>query len=423
MEQITLKTKIGSFKGLSNENTNSFLGIKYADSKRFERAILKTDYTESEIYDATKYGPCCPQIRTYIPEDPNSMYYREFRENLEFTYSEDCLSLNIFMPKDALNSSGEKIDRSSKKYPVLIYIHGGSFTRGSSAERPFDGNHLASKGLIVVTLNYRLNIFGTYMGKNLMLYDMKTAIEWVYKNISDFGGDSQNITLSAQSAGAMSSQQLIFDEDVKKYVRRAIMLSGGAMLKGIFAPKSKFWAKSFYKSVEKDLKNRGLDALQCTSQQLFESFHQICKKRPINAAILSVFPTFDGEIVKKSNVKNAFKNSQMDCFFSVTKDDLQPRSYLEKSAKKYSEKSKKTGNKVYLCYFNRGLPPEGKAFHSSDLWYFFGNLNQHTWRKFEDRDYEISNEIMSRTVSFCKDGNINPEGFAEIKAYEFYELK
>ncbi|MDD7416618.1 MAG: carboxylesterase family protein [Treponemataceae bacterium] len=421
MEQITLKTKIGSFKGLSNEKSYSFLGIKYADSKRFERATLKTDYSENEIYDATKYGPCCPQMRTYIPEDPNSMYYREFRENLEFTYSEDCLFLNIFMPKDKKDEI--EINCSSKKYPVLIYIHGGSFTRGSSAERPFDGSNLSSRGIIVVTINYRLNIFGTYMGKNLMLYDMKTAIEWVYKNISEFGGDSQNITLSAQSAGAMSCQQLIFDADVKKYVRRAIMLSGGAMLKGIFAPKSKFWAKSFYKSVEKDLRKRGLDALQSTSQQLFESFHQVCKKRPINAAILSVFPTFDGEIVKKSNIKNAFKNAQMDCFFSVTKDDLQPRFYLEKSAKKYSKKSKKIGNKVYLNYFNRGLPPEGKAFHSSDLWYFFGNLMMHTWRKFEERDYEISNEIMTRVVLFCNDGNINPEGFFEMKPYEFYELK
>ena len=76
MEQITLKTKIGSFKGLSNEKSYSFLGIKYADSKRFERATLKTDYSENKIYDATKYGPCCPQMRTYIPEDPNSMYYK-----------------------------------------------------------------------------------------------------------------------------------------------------------------------------------------------------------------------------------------------------------------------------------------------------------------------------------------------------------
>ena len=403
METITLKNNLSSFIGLSREKTNSFLGIKYADSKRFEKPILKTSY--ESIYDATKYGPCCPQMRTYIPEDENSMYFREFRENLEFTYDEDCLSLNIFSPKDATFSA---------PYPVLIYIHGGSFTRGSSSERPFDGSNLAKKGLIVVTINYRLNIFGTFQGKNLMLYDMKCAIEWVYKNISEFGGDSQNITLAGQSAGAMSSQLLILNDEIKKMVRRSILISGGGCLKGIFGPKNKIFAKSFYKDIEKYLKKQGLDALKCTPNQLFDSFHYVCKKRPLNAAIMAVFPVFDNEIVKKLVVYSVLKKNkekkQIDCLLSTTKDDLNPRSYLEKSAKNYASKLNKFSKaKVYLVKMNHGLPPENKAFHSSDLWYFFGNLDQHTWRKFSDKDFEISEQIMSRVVSFCSTGKLDFE--------------
>ncbi|MCR4790941.1 MAG: carboxylesterase family protein, partial [Treponemataceae bacterium] len=388
---VELKNKLSIFTGISTEKTNNFLGIKYADAKRFEKAVLKSNYDEKT--DATKYGDCCPQMRTFIPENPDSMYYKEFRENLNFTYSEDCLSLNIFAPKNA------------DKLPVLIYVHGGSYTRGSSAERPFDGSNLASKGLIVVTINYRLNIFGSYMGKNLDLYDMKCAIEWVYKNISEFGGNPENITLSGQSAGAMSVQQLILNDEVKKYIKRSIMISGGGLLKGIYAPKPAVFARSFYKSVEKCLKKKGLNALNCSEKDLFETYLKVSKKRPINHVLFAVFPAFDNDIVSRKTLKSAFKKNQLDCLMSVTKDDLSPRSYLLKGIKKYADKVK---NKTYLFNFNRDLPGDDNgAFHSSDLWYFFGNLDQHTWRKFDEHDKEISEEIMNRTYAFCLTGNPN----------------
>lgn len=404
--------------------TEKFLGIRYARANRFEKPII-VDYTENffdEIFDGKKqdfsrYGACCPQNRTFYPENENSMYFREFRENLEFTYDEDCLFLNIFRPV-LITTYDEFSTDASKKLPVLIYIHGGSFTRGSASERPFDGSNLSSRGIIVVTINYRLNIFGTYMGKNLMLYDMKAAIKWVYKYISYFGGNSENITLAGQSAGAMSVQALLLNEDISKIVKKSIMISGGGLLHGIYAPKNRIFAVSFYKSVEKDLKKRGLYALTATSQQLFESFHSVCKKRPVNATLMAVFPTFDECIVNKKNfsMKKAsliLKENGIKTIFSVTKDDLSPRSYLAKNAKKLSSLCNKIG--IESCYveFNHYIPSDGAekenivdlrkgAWHSSDLWYFFGNLNQHTWRTFTAEDYEISEKMMCKVINFCK---------------------
>lgn len=144
MKTIEIDTKCGRIKGVEKENTTEWLGIKYATAKRWEypQTVKKWD----GVFDATYFKECAIQHRAFLDDAKvNAFYHNEFRKGLEFTYSEDCLFLNIYAPKNA------------KDCPVFIYIHGGSFTGGSSNEAHINGTNFAKNGVIFVSLNYRLN--------------------------------------------------------------------------------------------------------------------------------------------------------------------------------------------------------------------------------------------------------------------------
>ena len=189
--------------------TAAYKGIRYATAGRWEYPKQVTSW--EGIYDATRYGHCSYQPRAFYNEEEvpeKQFYYVEFRKGETYTYSEDCLFLNVFTPADA--QPGDNL-------PVLVYIHGGGFTGGCGHEKHFDGPEWPTRGVIGVTLNYRLGPMGFvtlpelkeeagYTG-NYGLFDQMTAICWVKSNISAFGGNPENITIMGQSAGAMSVQQ------------------------------------------------------------------------------------------------------------------------------------------------------------------------------------------------------------------------
>ena len=302
-----------------------------------------------------------------------------------------------------------------------MYIHGGAFVICSSDERPFDGTEIAKEGVICVTANYRLNVFGYNAdegAQNLAFYDMICAIEWVKKYISVFGGDPERITLMGQSAGAISLQNLVLLPKVKEMVRGAIMLSGGGSVRGIFAPKSLSRAKRFFLRVRKDLQKRGLDPKSANAQDLYLAWYRQ-NKRNLALSMLSTMPVFDGEIVRKDLYKNAYKDKQIPCILGVTKNDLLAP-YLERIAKTMM---KKGNGKVWVSHFYHPLPGDKKgAWHSSDLWYIFG-LDQHPWRKFTPDDYRLSAELRKRYCEFVKTGDPNVQGYPEWKSNtskEFY---
>lgn len=398
-------------KGIDRGDTAAFLGIRYARGERFKKPVLEPLAAE---VTATKYGDGCPQLRQFFDESKSKsktdmLYYTEFRKGLSFTYSEDCLNLNIFVPKNAEN------------LPVLLYIHGGAFVICSSDERPFDGQEIAKEGVICVTVNYRLNVFGYNAdegAQNLAFYDMICAIEWVKQNISAFGGDPSRITLMGQSAGAISIQNLVLLPKVKEMVQGSIMLSGGGSVRGIFAPKSLKRAKRFFARVRKDLQARELDPKTCNAQDLYLAWYRQNKKN-LALSMLSTMPVFDDEIVRKDLYENAYKDEQLPCILGVTKNDLLAP-YLERIAKTMM----KNGNgKVWLSHFYHPLPGDDKgAWHSSDLWYVFG-LDQHPWRKFGEDDYRLATELRKRYCEFAKTGAPNPDGYDEWKSNtskEFY---
>lgn len=397
--------------GLDRGDVAAYLGIKFASAGRFAKPAL---YPLAQNVSATKPLDACPQERQFVDEAKSKaamdvFYYKEFREGMSFTYSEDCLNLNIYAPKNAEN------------LPVIINIHGGAFAICSSDERPFDATSLAKEGVICVCPNYRLNVFGYNSlegGQNLAFYDMLCAIKWVKENIKIFGGNPDNITLMGQSAGAISIQNLVLLPEVKELVSGAIMLSGGASVRGVFAPKSLWLSKRFFARVRRSLKKQGLTPQTATAEQLFLAWYEQ-KKKDAAMAMLGTMPVFDGEIVRKDLYKSAYRDKQLPCIISVTKDDLL-KGYLHNIAAKMR---KRTSSKMWELHFYHDLPGDNMgAWHSCDLWYIFG-LWQHPWRKFEDRDFEIERELQKRFCEFARSQNPNPQGYSDWRGGEVLEIK
>ena len=213
--------------------TIAYKGIRYATAGRWEYPKQVTVWEGT--YDATRYGHCSYQPRAFYDEEQNKkkyFYYNEFRKGETYTYSEDCLFLNIFTPDTA---------RAGQKLPVILYIHGGGFTGGCGHEKHFDGPTWPTKGVIGVTINYRLGPMGFVtlpelkeeagITGNYGLYDQVCAMQWVKDNIASFGGDPENITIMGQSAGAMSVQQHVCSPLTKGLFQKAVMSSGGGVSK------------------------------------------------------------------------------------------------------------------------------------------------------------------------------------------------
>ena len=141
--------------------------------------------------------------------------------NSKTPVSEDCLYLNLWVPKGATSAT------------TLIWIHGGGFTSGNSALETYDGTILAAtKKVIVASMNYRLGAFGfLYNGDvdapgNVAFYDQALAIQWIKSNVESFGGDPSTVTLFGESAGASSINGLLISPVTQHLTRRAILQSG-----------------------------------------------------------------------------------------------------------------------------------------------------------------------------------------------------
>lgn len=142
---------------------------------------------------------------------------------------DDCLNLNVWTPT---------LD-SDAKLPVMLWIHGGSFTAGSGVEAQYDGQSLATRGIVVVSINYRLNIWGFLGGDDLFpgdigranrgYLDQIQALRWVRANIRRFGGDPDAVTVAGESAGGTSTAAMLMSPETDGLIRRALILSGAAV--------------------------------------------------------------------------------------------------------------------------------------------------------------------------------------------------
>lgn len=395
METKTVSTPCGNVTGQVTACGLLFRGIKYADANRFEMPVEVKSFGGD--VDATKQGVCCPQMRAFWNEE-HRFYYKEFRKDKKFTYSEDCLILDIHAPENADNC------------PVIVFIHGGSFTGGSINEMQFDGSAYTKRGVIFVAINYRLNVFGFYADNehckgNLGLYDQYTAIEWVRHNIASFGGNPDNITLMGQSAGAMSIQTLICSDMLKGKIKGAIMLSGGgkrgAMLP-ISKPNTRYWKKL--------IKASGANSFDEFKSLPTEQVWTAWKTKYALDKALCTKPVIDGGIVKDARYE-----TDVPIVFGTVKKDLLPP-VLNHMARAFARKQKRKNAPCYVFSLTHLLPPDNASFHSCDLWYALGSLGKSP-RPFTEADYALSDEMVDRFSEFAKTHTPNVDGKTQWKVY------
>lgn len=213
-----VRTDGGLISGERLGPVDAFLGVPYAAPPVADRRWRPPQPVSSwpGTRNATRFAPACMQKGVSMPgETPPSI-------------SEDCLYLNIWRPR------GRRAPA-----PVMVWIHGGGYANGSAAMPLYWGDRLAAKGVLVVSLGYRLGPFGFLAHPELSresgqgtsgnygLMDQIAALRWVQRNITRLGGDSQNVTLFGQSAGAMSISILMASPEAKGLFHRAIGQSGG----------------------------------------------------------------------------------------------------------------------------------------------------------------------------------------------------
>ena len=401
MEKI-ITTSCGQVRGKVDRGIASYKGIRYATAGRWEYPKLVTGW--EGVYDALAYGNCAYQPRSFYDEELNPkkyFYYNEFRKGEVYTYSEDCLFLNIWAPENADETSG---------LPVLVYIHGGGFTGGCGHEKHFDGPVWPEKGVIAVTINYRLGPMGFaclpqlkdeagHTG-NYGLFDQMAALQWVKENIKAFGGNPDKVTIMGQSAGAMSVQHLCQSPLAGGLFRGAVMASGcmpGGMLTGADEKAGAFWQE-----VMKLCECRTLEEFRAVpADKLFAVWGKA--KKEVKGGTMATFPVKDGCFVPD-------KPAAMDIPYMTgsTSHDMMPP-FLYSMARKWGIKTK---TKNYVWFFDRMLPgDEEGAWHSSDLWYWFGTLDN-CWRPMTEKDRKLSDEMVTYLCNFVKSGDPNGEGLA-----------
>src|SRR5712691_9988236 len=214
-----VKTDSGIVEGKKGGAVHAVLGIPYAappvGDLRWKPPIAAAKWAGGR--KATEFGAHCMQGNVF-----GDMNFRDAGG------SEDCLFLNVWVPATA----------NSRKLPVMVWIYGGGFVAGSTSEARQDGTHLAQQGVVVVSMNYRLGIFGFFVhpelakesGRNAAgnygLLDEVAALHWVHDNIAAFGGDPGNVTIFGQSGGGGKVSTLMGVPAAKGLFHRAIAMSG-----------------------------------------------------------------------------------------------------------------------------------------------------------------------------------------------------
>ena len=218
---LQVKTKLGVVEGKEAGPVRAFLGIPYAAAPvgdlRWKPPMPAAKW--SGVRKATDFGARCLQNNVF-----GDMNFRDFGG------SEDCLTLNVWTPaKDA-----------KAKLPVMVWIYGGGFAAGSTSEPRQDGTVLAQQNVVVVSMNYRLGIFGFFVHPELAkesshgsagnygLLDQRAALQWVHENVSAFGGDPGNVTIFGESAGSFSVSAQMASPLTKGLFQKAIGESGAA---------------------------------------------------------------------------------------------------------------------------------------------------------------------------------------------------
>lgn len=411
------------------------------------------------VKEADTFGPSCVQPA----QAPFWMWSTEFIIDTSKGYSEDCLTLNIYT----------KTDSNTKKRPVILYIHGGGNTTGGSSVEVYDGEAIAKKDAVYVTINYRLGILGFLahselsaeskdeVSGNYALLDQIAALEWVKKNISKFGGDPNNVTIAGQSAGAANVNALTLSPKAEGLFKKAVPMSGNQIRSKYrtLAQKEGEAAKLFDgKTLEemramptdqllslpfsggftidgKVVTGNPLDVLKDGNQNDVPMMTgNVQGDSGIGGILPSANPFEPVTTISKENyeltVNQVFGNkaSEVLALYPATGDEAVSQfNAVNQDAMMASQlsfaKARSLQGKAptYVYYFDHVMPGEESAkwgsFHTADVPYFlnyFSPLRENFWTQV---DYDLGDKMSNYLVNFAKTGNPNGGKLLNWEAY------
>jgi para-nitrobenzyl esterase len=391
-----------------------------------------------------------------------SMWSEEFLIPKE-PISEDCLYLNVW--------TGAKSNR--EKRPVLVWIYGGGFTSGGSAVPIYNGEAFAKKGIVFVSINYRVGVFGFFAhpaltkespnngSGNYGLMDQVAALKWIQKNITAFGGDPANVTIAGQSAGSMSVNCLVATPLAKGLFTKAIAESGANFSRGYSTLQQaeqdgiKLAEKVNANSIA-ELRNMPADQLLQKAQGmrgpivdgyvLPQTIAEIFAAGKENdAALLTGWNQDEGllfgpiknaaEYRKQAAQQYAADSADFLKYYPASTDAEAAASQLNVSrdmifgAQNYTwaNVASQQGKKVYVYRFTRKVPATGEyvkygAFHTGEVPYAYDNL-KFVNRPWQSEDYKLADVMSSFWVNFITSGNPNGKGLPDWPAYTITDKK
>jgi para-nitrobenzyl esterase len=384
-------------------------------------------------------------------ENPQAFYAKEWHVEPEVAMDEDCLYLNIWTNAKTGN----------EKMPVMVWIYGGGLMEGYPYEMEFDGERIARRGVILVSINYRLNVFGFLAHLEIIkrspdgfvanwgYLDQKAGIDWVRRNIANFGGDPNNITIFGQSAGGGSVLAHVNSPLAKEAFAKAIVQSGGGVhTKEMLRLLPPFLdlndlaeqGKAFFDFIgAKNLAEaRAIDSKTLLAKHIeFNKYWNATidgkyvvedSSASILAGHQSKIPIMIGSTTGESLIiptdddietwaKGHFPDIAREfCMLAREKASAERISLkqaatineFELSARLFCEVVAEQGGQTVFGYsFGPEIPgDDAGAFHSSDLWFEFETLAK-CWRPFKGKHYDLARQMCNYWTNFARSGDPN----------------
>ncbi len=435
----TVQVESGQLKGLINDEGTvvAFKGVPYAappvGDLRWKEPQPPLPW--EGVRDASEFCASCIQNRAFS-RDP---WTEEFM--VQDSISEDCLFLNIWTSAKSAEDN----------LPVLVYIHGGGLTEGSGSIDVYDGEELSKKGIIVITINYRLGALGFLahpgltaesshnVSGNYGYLDQLAALKWIQKNITSFGGDPSRVTIAGQSAGAASVNALINSPLAAGLFHRSITQSGTSFSSGPMRARmmsdaerqGEEFARSKGASSIADL--RDVPAMEIiardTSQPrlgffggVIDGYFQISdRKTTFEESRQNDTPFMSGANADETHYRGSQGEEFKSLYPYATEEEKaaqlkvagQEQSRL--STYLWMEFRAQTSNtESYQYFFDRAIPwpeaPEHGAFHTAEVPYMFNNMKMIISHTMERTDTIVADVMSSYYANFVKTGDPNGPG-------------